>query len=362
MLTRVTDSPSSSPLSWLGSFSSLLFRRNVRLPSPHFHGAGWVGEHRSSGSLSFIREPGVGTIRSHIFLLLVCLLADVVHLCIAITAPVQRAYFRLRHGSGQQTATLDLYCISRTLQTSLDIPTRLSALNYLANVSQTPFDTPLVIDCFNTLIGCVEVTNGKVTMIKGLEQLATASALCCIHTLSHLAVTDTIVNVEMVRRRYTRVFPPGANFDGLPFSYTLGAIHTVFYQPSKFRVGFPTSMVQMTLITWRAQLALQNRWWEERRAWRVQWEDYEPSNSEHTIVSRALTKLAQFEYRRRGHRKVPRWLLRFAFHSLSQNPQPPTSVIINCLSIIAIDMGCNLANTTTLHERCVYILGRYTPL
>ena len=268
---------------------------------------------------------------------------------------------------------LDLHHISWTLRTSLDVPARISALYYLTTIIPARFDLTLVIDCFDALTGCVKVANGKVIAIQGLEQLATVSALCCLHTLSHLTVTDTIASLEGVRQRYTRAFPSEVNFDGLPFSHTLGAMHSVFYQTSKFRVGFPTSMAQITLITWRAQLPWQDYWWEDgkpsnderstaadaltgqaRKAWRVQWKDYDPSSGEYVIVASALAKLARFEYRRRGHWKVPRWLLRFAFHSLSQHPLPQTSVIVDCLSIIAIDLGCDLTNTTTQHERYVY--------
>ena len=349
----------------------------------------WDGleEYRRRSKIpSYMREPGIVSILLYISLLpAVCLLVDISHLWIAITLPftlfARRACFWLWQGSGQRTATLDLYRISWMLQTSLDVPARLSALNYLATMTQTPFDTTLVIDCFDTLIGCVKVTNGKVTIIRGLEQLATVSALCCLHTLSHLAVMDTIVSVEDVRQRYTRAFPSGANFDGLPFSHTLGVVHTVFYQTCKFREGLPTSVDQMTRITWRAQLAWQDYWWEDgkpsnaertlaadsrrrqpRQAWRVQWKEYEPTSDEHIVVARALSKLARFEYRRRGHRKVPRWLLRFAFHSLSQHPLPPTSVIVNCLLIIAIDLGCDFSNTKTRYERYVFIPNRHPPL
>jgi len=324
------------------------------------------------------REPSAFTIRLHIFLLPVCLLADASHLLIAITRPftvfARRAYLQLWQGSEQRTTMLDLPCISWTLRTSPDVPILLSALNYLATMTPAHFDTTLVMSCFDTFIGCVKVTNGKVTIITGLEQLAAVSSLCCLHTLSYLTVTDTIVSVENVRHRYTRTFPSEANFDGLPFSHTLGAIHSVFYQTSKFRVGLPTRMDQMTLITWRAQLPWRDHWWEDgkpsnderitvaealsgwaRKPWRVQWNDYRPSSDEHIIAAHALAKLAQFEYRRRGHRKVPRWLLLFAFRSLSQQPPPPTSVTIDCLSIIAFDLGCNSSNVTTPDKRFVHI-------
>lgn len=145
---------------------------------------------------------------------------------------------------------LDLSYISWTLQTSPDVPARLSALNCLATMPPARFDATLVIGCFDTLTGCVRVTNGEVAVIEGLEQLAMLSALCYLRTVSHLTDTDTIVNDKDVRQQYTRAFPSEMKFDGLLFSHTLGAIHSVFSKPRKFRVGIPTSMVPMTLITW----------------------------------------------------------------------------------------------------------------
>lgn len=91
------------------------------------------------------------------------------------------------------------------------------------------------------------------------------------------------------------------------------------------------------------------------RAQRIPWEDYKPSSNEHIKVANALTKLARFEYQRRRFEKVPRWILRFALHSLSQDPLPLTSVVVNCLLIVATDIGCGGLNITTLDERCVRI-------
>ena len=61
-------------------------------------------------------------------------------------------------------------------------------------------------------------------------------------------------------------------------------------------------------------------------------------------------------YWRTRCQKVPRWTLRFALHSLSLYPMPPTSAIADCLSIIAIDLGCDVSNSgfTLLDERCVH--------
>jgi len=72
-----------------------------------------------------------------------------------------------------------------------------------------------------------------------------------------------------------------------------------------------------------------------------QWSDYEPSADEHATVAHNLVKLARFENQRVQQVKVPRFLLRFAFHSLSLDPLPP-SIVTDCLSIIAIDLGCDV--------------------
>ena len=142
----------------------------------------------------------------------------------------RRVYSLLQQELEQQTAALDLHCISWTLRTSLDEPVRLSTLNYLATTTPAVFDPTLVIDCFNILFDCVKVTNGIVMITPGSERIAAVSALCCLHTLSYLAVTNSMHGVlENVHQRYTRVFPFKVNFDDRSCSHTLGAIHRVFY-------------------------------------------------------------------------------------------------------------------------------------
>ena len=258
------------------------------------------------------------------------------------TTSAQRVYRGLWQGLEQEKAVLDLHCISWTLQTSLEEPVRLSALSYLAGTTLVHFDPTIFVNCLDILIGCINVTNGKVTVTRGLEQLATLSALCCLHTLSPLTTIDP--TVEDLRQRYTSIFPPETNFYGLPFSHILSAIHNVFYQTYKLYAVFPAHVDQISLITWRS-----------RQFQRIQWKDYKPPVETQIVVARALSMLALFEYRRRGNKKVPRWLLRFAFHSLSQDPLPPTSVVVNCLSMIAVDLGCRVEITATSNERCVCV-------
>ena len=233
------------------------------------------------------------------------------------------------YGSGQQATSLDLQCISWMLQTSLDKSIHLSTLKSLATiVALAGFDPSLVADCFTILSGCIMVINDTVVVTQGLEQLASVSAICLLHTFSHLSVMDPASGVLVdVQQRYNRVFLPRTNFNGFPFCHALGAIH-----------------------------GLLNSGWRHQQQARVEWQNHKPSSHEHIIFSHALAKLAWSEYQRRGRRekKVPRWILRFVLHSLSSSPLPPTSVVVNCLSIIAIDLGCDTSTT-----RNMVLHGRY---
>jgi len=260
----------------------------------------------------------------------------------AISGPVK--FVGLHFQPEPQSTVLDLHCISWTLRSSLDGHVRLSALNYLATTTLPDFDPSLVVNCFNVLFGCVKTTNGIVVINQGSEELAKMSALCCLHTLSHLRASYPLSRfLDGIRQRYTRVFQSETNFDTLPFSHTLGVIHRVFYPTNAGRTSYLGKIEQETLYTWSAG--------EVRR---VRWENYAPSSDEHVVVASALARLSRFEnWRRKG--KVPRWLLGFALHSLSKDPSLPTSVIVSCLSIIAIDLGCYVPGTVICDSRYVHI-------
>ena len=233
-------------------------------------------------------------------------------------------------GLKQQAAVLDLHCISWTLQTSLDGPVRASALDYLATTTMAESDPTLVVYCFDILLGSIKVIDGEVVINQGLEGLATASTVCCLHTLSHIIATGPTPKVlKATRQRYVGAFPLQTNFNGSPFFHTLGLIHSIFY-PS-FRSWYIRELCD----------------WLLRGGHKL------PSN-EQVMVEHALTKIAWLEYHQERRGKVPRFLLRFALYHLSQSPLPPTSVVINCLSIIATDLGCVL-NTVVSDERCVQI-------
>ena len=236
----------------------------------------------------------------------------------------------------QQTAMLELRCILWMLRTSLDKNVLLSILKHLATmVTLAKFDPTLVMDCFNTFLGCIKVDtkNHRVVIVQGLEQLATTSALCVLNTISHLLVMDPTSSViEDVHQCYIKVLSAPVNFHGHQFYHTMNAICCLFVQ-SQERRGFP-------------------------------WSDYKPSANEHAIVAHNLVKVAQFGYQRVQQTKVPRWILRFAFHSLSLDPSLPKPIVADCLLIIAIELGCGVPSTGTTapDQRCVYFPGIITIL
>ena len=246
-----------------------------------------------------------------------------------VTFACQVYYIRLlgmpstpAHGLDKQT-TLDLKHILWMLRSSLDNTIYLSTLEFLTTmVTLDDFDPTIVVDCFNILTSCTEVVDSTVVITKGLEKLATVSAMCFLDTFSHLSVADpTSAVLGDICQHYGLVFLPEVDFKGSPFYYSLGAIHRLL-----------------------------NSDWRCRQQAGIEWQDYKPSNHEHIIFTHALAKLAQSEYKRREgwEKKVPCWILRFALHSLSLDPQLPTPVLIDCLLIIAIDLGCDVSNTGTI--------------
>lgn len=280
-----------------------------------------------------LKGPPYSLIKTPIALSFILLLPiwSIADACKAIRWLLVVVFRRFERGSVRQMALLDLHCISWTLQTSLDGPVRLSALKHLTTTTLAEFDPILVVDCFNILLGCVKVIDGKAVTAQRMEQLAKASSMCCLQMLSHLMAIDPTSRVlEDVRRRYSEAVPPSTYLDSLPFSNTLHAVH---------RVSHPNIPPQ--------------RWTETQR--QVRWEGYKPSSDEHIIVAHALAKVAWYDYQKRGRERVPCRILRFAFHSLSQSPLPPASVVVDSLSIIAIDLGCSPLNIAALGERCVRI-------
>jgi hypothetical protein len=273
-----------------------------------------------------------------------------------LAAFCRRVYGRFTSTSTTQAHSLDnqsikfgLRCASWMLQTSLDKVIHLSTLEHLVTMTAlTEFDPTLVGDCFNIFIGCINVSNRKVVIMQGSEQLLTLSAICCLHSIPHLLFMDPNSRIlGDIRQRYITVLPFMTDFNGLPSSHILGVLHSTFHQTRCNIKMYPDPIVPcLSQFLRRTQTPVRPR---------IHWEDYEPSGDDHIMVARAFTRLAWFRCQMRQHGKVPRWLLRFVLHSLSQYPPPQTPVVVDCLSIIAISLGHSLSDVLTLDERCVHI-------
>ena len=246
---------------------------------------------------------------------------EVIGLFVAFARRV-RGWFRDAHsaqerGLDQQTAALDLQCITWILQTSLDKAIHLLALKLLAAMTTPTYLNPaLVSACFDILASCVSIIGGRAVITQGSEELAELSAPLCFRMLSRRAAEDpTLSGLKDVRKRYIRAFPPETNFEGLPAARSFGAIHNLFHSSQQ----------------------------------KIRWEDYQLFTEDQVVLSDRLAKFAAHSLAKLAHSRapsVPRWILRFALHHLSQDPLPPPSIVANCLSIIAIDLGCTVSDTT----------------
>ena len=239
-------------------------------------------------------------------------------------------WFHRVRGWGPRTTPLDLQCISWMLQTSSDKTTHLLTLRLLATMTTlATFHPTLISSCLDILAGGMSIVGGKAVILQGSEEVVAASALCCLHALSHLTAVDPASSVfKDVRRRYTKTFPIKTNFEGIPSYHRFCVIHNVFYPYRKLIpvLGHEPEMVYRP---------------------KIQWRDYKLSGTEPAV----LVQLARLRYQGKEPRKVPRWILQFAHHLLSWDPLPPVSVVTNCLSIIAMDLGCTVSNVTALDER-----------
>ena len=223
---------------------------------------------------------------------------------------------------------LDSYCISWMLGTSLDRDFNLIALELLMATSTFPTSDPtILLNCFNILAGCVTTIGTRAAVTRGSERLAEMAITCFLTLLSHfLVIVPGSGVLEDVRQRYKRTFAPATSFGDLQSSSTMTVIHHLFYTGA-----------------------------HGRRA--ACWDDFHPSLPEHGSVMRCLLLIAWSEYRkRREWKKVPRWILRFALRSLSQETLPPDDIIADSLLIIGIDLGHSISEGDILTSDKGYVL------
>ena len=228
----------------------------------------------------------------------------------------------------QQIHISDSYCISWMLGTSLDRDFDLIALELLMETSTFPTSDPtILLNCFNVLAGCVTITGTRAAVSRGSERLAEMAIACFLTLLSHfLVIVPGSSVLEEVCQQYKKTFAPTTSFGDLQSSSTMTVIHHLFYTGA-----------------------------QGRRA--VCWDDFHPSIPEHGSVMRCLLLIAWSEYRkRREWRKVPRWILRFALRSLSQETLPPDDIIADSLLIIGIDLGYTISEADALASDKGYVL------
>ena len=228
---------------------------------------------------------------------------------------------------------LDIRCLLWMLQTSLDKTINFLTLNFLGIILPSsgldlPTNSALVVSCFNILASCFVTGKSRVTMItRGSEQLAEKSVICFLHAFSHLLTAEPkSAVIRDVRHRYWAAFPFGGRWWDPQCPLIVNVIHHLY-----------AASLEPPFIDWRS---------------------YNPSTDDLVPIAHALAQVARFEYNNSREREehVPDWLIRFALRFLSQDPLPPISVVIDCLTIVATDLGRDVSdiNSAGLDEKCVH--------
>ena len=171
------------------------------------------------------------------------------------------------------------------------------------------FDPQLAVTYVDVLLNCIDVKDDQVTERPGSERAANTASVCLLRALC--CVDWTAMVDEDTFEHYASTVPPSPNFEELLCRHTMSAIHVL-------------------LVSHKGR--------------RLDWMDYKPSPSEYVLFANALDHVVRTRASPAGS-KVPRWVLRFVLHSMSQDPPPPTPVIITYLSIIATDLECNISST-----------------
>ena len=225
-----------------------------------------------------------------------------------------------------QETELDFRCSLWILQTTLDKTIKVSTLNFLRTILplaglHSSISSAAVVQCLDVFSSCLVIPDGGVaTDTRGSEQLAEISAMCFLRAFCFLLSTEpTSAVIGDVWKRYERVFPFTVDLRGLPCPIAMDVIHHLF-------IG---------------------RWFRMD----VCWANYRLSIDELTTVSRAIAQAARSRLCNRAD------LVRFALRFLSQDPPPPSPIVVDCLTIVAVELGHDVSDIfrTTPDEKCVCI-------
>ena len=210
---------------------------------------------------------------------------------------------------------LDSHCIAWILETSLVKAVHVIALKFLATLPIFGESNPaVIIRCLDLLFSSVDVANGnRAVVLPGSEDLANAAATAFIHIHTQLRGIDSSI-LEDLRRKYRSQLRRDITFDQRSPTI-ISILHLCLHGTSR-RGLFPS------------------------------WERYKMSPLTHEVICKAL--IVHSEQQRHVRMKVPRWILRFVLHSLSQDIFPPDAVVHGCLRIVSDDLG---GATTTTYKR-----------
>jgi len=175
----------------------------------------------------------------------------------------------------------------------------------------------------DALLSCIKSNHDQILGgSQELEQAARVASLRLLHAISGVDPISTVV--QGMPQHSVMITLHHANFKGLLCYHTINAIQ---------------------ILSGRKQ-----------EGHSVGWTVHKPRPQEYTLFTNTLVQAAHEVKETQG--KVPRWVLRFVLHSLSLKPPLPASAIVNCLSIIAIDLGCDFSSTRSLTLDQRYVCAR----
>ena len=226
-----------------------------------------------------------------------------------------------------EVTILDFRCISWMLHTSLDRMINELTLKFLGSILTHPgFNDGMIADCLNVLISCVSIADyGRVVVTRGSEGLAETGAVCLLRALSHRLVARPLSRIPRdLHQRYRRVFPSMDVLSSLPFYHTIAAAHRLITGDSPDHLN---------------------------------WDGVDPSTPESLLFAYNFVKIA---WHQKNHgpenQKVDHWVLSFSRHCLLWHYELPSSVIADCLSIAAIELGCDISQSDVTVQDKRYVL------
>ena len=227
---------------------------------------------------------------------------------------------------GEEVSILDFHCISWMLRTSLDRVVNEFTLGFLRSVrTYIGFNEEIVVGCLNVLIGCASVSEyDQVVVKRGSERLPGMGAVYLLHALSHRLVERPSPSIPKdIYNRYKSVFRSMDKLSSLPFYHTITVTHNLITGDSP----------------------------------NLSWDKVDHSTPENLWLAHNFVKIAW--HQKDSDSKVAHWILNFSDRYLSHlllDPEPPLSVIADCLSITAINLGCNVPRLDVIDQDKRYVL------